>query len=115
MPEDTIFARIIRGEIPCDKVFEDEDVLAFRDINPAAPSHILIIPKKPMATLNDAVPEDATLLGKLMLTAAHIAREEGFAHDGYRLVVNCNANGGQTVYHLHLHLIGGRAMGWPPG
>ena len=115
MNNDTIFGRIIRGEIPSDKVFEDDEVLAFRDVNPAAPTHILIIPKKHLATVGDATDEDALLMGKLMLTATRIARDEGIAEDGYRLVINCNAHGGQTVYHLHMHLLGGRAMGWPPG
>jgi histidine triad (HIT) family protein len=115
MSNDTIFAKIIRGEIPCDKVYEDESILAFRDINPAAPTHILIIPKKPIATVADAEEADALLLGGLMLKAAEIARLEGIAEDGYRLVVNCRSHGGQTVYHLHMHLLGGRAMGWPPG
>jgi histidine triad (HIT) family protein len=115
MNNDTIFGKIIRGEIPCDKVYEDELLLAFRDINPAAPTHILIIPKKAIPRVADAVDDDALLLGKLMLKAAEIARSEGIAEDGYRLVVNCNAHGGQTVYHLHMHLLGGRALGWPPG
>ena len=112
---DTIFAKIIRGEIPCDKVFEDDHIFAFRDINPAAPTHVLVIPKKPIATVNDAQDSDALLLGKLLLTAARIAKEEGVAQDGYRLVVNCNQQGGQSVYHLHLHLLGGRDLTWPPG
>lgn len=115
MSNDTIFGRILRGEIPCDKVYEDDQVLAFRDINPAAPTHILIIPRKHIATINDAGAEDAALLGHMMLTAAKLARAEGIADDGYRLVINCNGDGGQTVYHLHLHVLGGRALGWPPG
>ncbi len=115
MNNDTLFGRILRGEIPCDKVFEDDQVLAFRDINPAAPAHILVIPKKYIPTIDAAGPEDAELLGRLMLAAAEIARQQGLAAQGYRLVINCKDHGGQTVYHLHLHLLGGRALGWPPG
>jgi histidine triad (HIT) family protein len=112
---DTIFGKIIRREIPADIVYEDDDVLAFRDLNPQAPVHVLFIPKKPMATLNDATADDATLLGKLQLAAAGYARAEGFAEDGYRTVINCNLHGGQTVYHLHVHLLAGRKLSWPPG
>lgn len=108
---DTIFGKIIRGEIPADVVYQDEQVLAFRDINPQAPVHLLVIPKqKEIPTLNDATEDDAALLGHMMLTAARLAREEGIDERGYRLVLNCNAEGGQTVYHLHLHLVGGRQM-----
>lgn len=112
---DTVFGKILRGELPCDKVYEDDDVLAFRDIHAAAPTHILIIPKTHIPTINDATDADAPLLGKMLLTAANIARDEGVADDGYRLVINCNRQGGQTVYHLHLHLLAGRSLGWPPG
>ena len=112
---DTIFGKIIRREIPADIVYEDDDVLAFRDLNPQAPVHLLFIPKKPIATLNDATPEDAALLGKVLLAAANYAKQEGFAEDGYRTVVNCNTHGGQTVYHLHVHLLAGRKLTWPPG
>jgi len=116
MSSDTLFARIIRGEIPADRVYEDDDVLAFRDINPAAPTHILVIPRaRPIPSMDKAAPEDAELLGKLLLTAAQLARQEGIAEDGYRLVINTNADAGQTVYHLHVHLIGGRKQSWPPG
>jgi histidine triad (HIT) family protein len=108
---DTIFGRIIRGEIPADVVHEDEHVMAFRDVNPQAPVHLLIIPKqKEIPTLNDAAPEDQALLGHMMLTAAKLAKQEGIDEKGYRLIMNCNAEGGQTVYHLHLHLVGGRQM-----
>ena len=108
---DTIFGKIIRGELPADVVHEDEHVLAFRDVNPQAPTHILIIPKqKEIPTLNDAGPEDQALLGHMMLTAAQLAKAEGIDERGYRLIMNCNAEGGQTVYHLHLHLVGGRQM-----
>ncbi|MGA7298381.1 MAG: histidine triad nucleotide-binding protein [Rhodanobacteraceae bacterium] len=112
---DTIFSKIIRREIPADIVYEDDDVLAFRDVNPQAPTHVLFIPKRPIASLDEAGPDDAELLGRLMLAAAAYAREEGIARDGYRVVVNCNEHGGQTVFHLHMHLLGGRTMSWPPG
>lgn len=112
---DTLFGKIIKGEIPADKVYEDDEVLAFRDINPQAPTHILIIPKKPIPTINDIQPEDAALVGKLFLTAKKLAAEAGFADEGYRVVMNCNSGAGQTVYHLHLHLLGGRPFTWPPG
>lgn len=112
---DTLFSKIIRREIPADIVYEDDEVLAFRDINPQAPLHVLFIPKAPMPTLNDATPADAELLGKLLLAAAAYARREGVAENGYRTVINCNEAGGQTVYHLHVHLLAGRNMHWPPG
>jgi len=112
---DTIFGKIARGEIPADLVYEDEDVVAFRDISPQAPVHILIIPRKSIPTLNDAGPEDAELIGKLFLAAARVAQEAGIADRGYRTVVNCNAAAGQTVFHLHLHVLGGRPLQWPPG
>ena len=105
MPEDTIFGKIARGEIPADIVYEDDDLVAFRDLNPQAPTHVLLIPRKPIPTLNEAGPEDAELIGRLFLAAARVAEQEGFAADGYRTVVNCNANGGQTVFHLHVHVI----------
>jgi histidine triad (HIT) family protein len=112
---DTLFSKIIRRELPADIVYEDDDVLAFRDINPQAPLHVLFIPKAPMPTLNEATSADAELLGKLLLAAAAYARREGVAESGYRAVINCNEDGGQTVYHLHVHLLAGRAMHWPPG
>lgn len=112
---DTIFSKIIRREIPADIVFENDRILAFRDINPQAPVHILIIPKKPIATLNDIQAEDAALIGELFLVAVQIAVEQGIAETGYRTVINCRDHGGQEVYHLHLHLLGGRQMTWPPG
>ncbi|WP_263078299.1 histidine triad nucleotide-binding protein [Endozoicomonas sp. Mp262] len=110
-----LFCKMVEGDIPVDKVFEDDDLLAFRDINPAAPNHVLIIPKKHIGTLNDAVEDDQLLLGKMMLTASRLAKELGVAEDGYRVVVNCNNQGGQSVYHIHLHLLGGRQLQWPPG
>ncbi|MGQ9658609.1 MAG: histidine triad nucleotide-binding protein [Thermochromatium sp.] len=112
---DTIFGKIAAGEIPADLVYKDEDVVAFRDINPQAPTHLLVIPRQPIPTLDAAGPEDAELLGKLLLVAAQVAREAGIAERGYRVVINCNAEGGQTVFHLHLHVLGGRPMQWPPG
>lgn len=112
---DTIFSKIIRREIPADIVYENDEVLAFRDLNPQAPVHVLFIPKEPLATLNDATPADAELLGKLLLAARDYAKQEGFAEQGYRTVINCNEDGGQTVYHLHVHLLGGRRLHWPPG
>ena len=112
---DTLFVKIAAGEIPADIVYEDEDVVAFRDIGPQAPTHVLVIPRKPIPTINDLEPEDAELVGKLFLAAKKIAKAEGIADAGYRAVINCNAGAGQTVYHLHLHLLGGRPMHWPPG
>lgn len=112
---DTIFGKIARGELAADVVYEDEHVVAFRDLNPQAPVHVLLIPRKPIPTLNDADSEDSELLGRLMLAAAKVAKQEGIAEQGYRTVVNCNAAGGQTVYHLHVHLVGGRPLQWPPG
>ena len=111
----TIFDKIIAREIPADIVYEDEHVLAFRDINPQAPVHVLFIPKRAVATLNELQPGDEALVGRLALAAAAYARREGFADNGYRVVMNCNADGGQTVFHIHLHLLAGRAMHWPPG
>ncbi|MCX7512478.1 histidine triad nucleotide-binding protein [Frateuria sp. STR12] len=112
---DTIFGKIIRREIPADIVFENDEVLGFRDLNPQAPVHVLFIPKKPLPTLNDAQPADAGLLGKVLIAAADYAKQEGLAEQGYRTVINCNEHGGQTVYHLHVHLLAGRRMNWPPG
>ena len=112
---DTIFGKIARGEVPADLVYEDDDVLAFHDLHPQAPVHLLVIPRKPIPTLNDAQPEDMELLGKLLLAAARVARATGIAESGYRTVLNCNAAAGQAVFHLHLHILGGRPMQWPPG
>jgi histidine triad (HIT) family protein len=107
----TIFAKIVSGEIPADKVYQDDLVTAFRDINPIAPVHILIVPNKAIATVNDLTEEDERVAGRMMLVAKKLAAQEGIAEDGYRLLVNCNAHGGQEVYHLHMHLIGGRPLG----
>src|SRR5690554_1749126 len=112
---DQLFEKIVRREIPADIVYEDEDILAFRDIQPQAPVHILIIPKRRIPTINDLTEGDADLVGRVVLAARQIAEHEGLSKNGYRLVLNCNEQGGQTVYHLHLHLLGGRQMDWPPG
>lgn len=112
---DCLFCKMVNGDIQADSVYEDEEVLAFNDINPRAPTHILIIPKEHIATLNDAEDSDARLLGKLSRVAAIIAARSGFAEEGYRVVMNCNQAGGQAVYHIHLHLLAGRQMNWPPG
>lgn len=111
----TIFQKIINKEIPADIVYEDEVSLAFRDIQPQAPLHILIIPKKPIVNVADAKSEDKEILGHLLLVAAEIARQEGVSEDGYRLVTNINEWGGQSVYHLHIHLLAKRRLSWPPG
>lgn len=107
---DTIFSKIIAREIPADIVYEDDDILAFRDINPQAPVHVLIIPKLEIATVNDIQPLQAELIGRMVLVAQRIAAEEGVAEDGYRLVVNCNRHGCQVVFHLHMHLLGGKQL-----
>ncbi len=112
---DCLFCKIRDGEIPADIVFENDDVLAFRDVNPHAPTHILIIPRKHIATVNDLSVEDELIMGKLFSVAKVIAAEEGVNDDGYRLVVNCNEKAGQTVFHIHMHLLAGRRMSWPPG
>lgn len=110
---DCLFCKMVAGDIKPDVVFEDEQILAFRDINPQAPIHILIIPKRHITTLNDL--DDAQLGGKILQAATTLAKQQGIAEEGYRTVFNCNDNGGQAVYHLHLHLLGGRQMAWPPG
>lgn len=112
---DTIFGKILRGEIPCDQVYEDDRALAFRDINPGAPVHVLVIPKEHVVNLFEAEEDQAELLGHLMLVAAKVARQEGLEESGFRLVANNGAGAGQSVFHLHLHVIGGRALSWPPG
>ena len=112
---DELFLKIINREIPADIVYETDELLAFRDISPQAPVHVLIIPKERIETTNDLEAGHAEMVGKLVLAAKEIAAGEGLAEDGYRLVMNCNKYGGQAVYHIHLHLLGGRQMGWPPG
>lgn len=114
MSGDTIFGKIIRREIPANIVYEDDLCLAFRDVAPQAPVHILVIPKKPLPNLISAGPEDQALLGHLLLIAKQVAAQEGL-ENGYRLVINTGEEGGQTVFHLHVHLLGGRALAWPPG
>lgn len=107
----TIFSKIIAGDIPADIVYQDELVTAFRDINPQAPTHILIVPNKEIATVNDLSEEDERVAGRLLLVAKKLAAQEGIAEDGYRLMINCNAHGGQEVFHVHMHLLGGRPLG----
>ncbi|MBE2188832.1 MAG: histidine triad nucleotide-binding protein [Candidatus Kapabacteria bacterium] len=111
---ESIFTKIIKREIPANIVFENEEVIAFEDISPKAPVHILVVPKKHIATINDAGVEDAELLGKVILAAAEIAKSKGIAERGYRLVINCNEEGGQSVFHIHCHLIGGKKLSWNP-
>ena len=113
--EDCLFCKIVAGEIPADIVHETDDTLAFRDINPQAPVHILISPRKHIATINDLDNADKAIVGSLFTAARDIAAAEGLAEEGYRVVMNCNEAAGQTVFHIHLHLLGGRRMGWPPG
>ncbi|MEO8563390.1 MAG: histidine triad nucleotide-binding protein [bacterium] len=113
MSDSCLFCRIVRREIPATIIHEDEHTLAFRDIDPKAPTHVLVIPKQHVATLNDAT--DPAVVGRLLIAAKEIAAAEGIADDGYRAIVNCGAGAGQTVFHLHLHLLGGRSLGWPPG
>ncbi|MEM7501826.1 MAG: histidine triad nucleotide-binding protein [Pseudomonadota bacterium] len=115
MSNDDLFLKIVAGEIPADIVYEDDDVIGFRDISPQAPTHVLIIPRRRIPTINDLEASDAEVVGKLFLAAKAIAKAEGIAESGYRVVMNCNEDGGQTVYHLHLHLLGGRRLTWPPG
>ena len=113
MADDCLFCKIVRQEIPAKLVFENEHCVAFRDINPQAPTHLLIVPREHVASLNEA--RDARMIGELSLAAAQIAKSEGIAERGYRTVVNTNGDAGQTVFHIHLHLLGGRELGWPPG
>ncbi|MBT1450380.1 histidine triad nucleotide-binding protein [Glaciecola sp. XM2] len=111
---ETIFTKIIKKEIPADILFEDDRVLAFNDINAQAPIHFLVIPKKPIATTNDIAPEDEAVVGYMHRVAAKVASDLGVATQGYRTVMNCNQHGGQTVYHIHLHVLAGKPLGWPP-
>ncbi|MBQ8391422.1 MAG: histidine triad nucleotide-binding protein [Clostridia bacterium] len=112
---DCLFCKIINGDIPSTKVYEDELVYAFRDIEPQAPTHILIIPKEHIASANELTEENASVVGHVFAVAAKIAKEEGIAEGGYRIVNNCGEDGGQTVKHLHFHMLGGRSLAWPPG
>ncbi len=113
--QDCIFCKIVGGQIPSKKVFEDDDLFAFEDINPVAPVHVVVIPKRHIETLNDVSETDTALLGRLLLSAQSIAREKNLSDDGYRTVINCMSGAGQTVFHLHMHVIGGRGLRWPPG
>ena len=113
--DDCIFCKIAAGEIPAERVYEDDAVVAFRDLNPQAPTHVLVIPRQHIATINDVSPDNEATIGRLFRAARAIAAQEGFAEAGYRTVINCNEAGGQTVFHVHLHLLGGRMMHWPPG
>jgi histidine triad (HIT) family protein len=115
MSEDCLFCKILAGEIPADIVYESESAIAFRDINPQAPTHVLVIPRKHIATINDLDEADRSLVGDLYLAAQQIAAEERVAESGYRAVMNCNEGAGQSVFHIHLHVLGGRALTWPPG
>ena len=113
--DDCIFCKIVAGDIPADIVYQDDTVLAFRDLNPQAPTHALVIPRKHVSTLNDLADEDAELVGRMHLAARVVAQQDGIAETGYRTVFNCNEGAGQTVFHIHLHVLGGRRMTWPPG
>jgi len=113
--EACLFCKAVRGELPIKKLYEDNEVLAFADLRPQAPLHALFIPKRHISTTDALVETDSPLVGRLAWAAAHVARQQGHADNGYRLVFNCNAYGGQTVFHLHLHLLAGRPLDWPPG
>lgn len=110
-----LFCKIIAGEIPSTKVYEDERLFAFADINPQAPMHVLVVPRKHIPTVNDLTAEEDGLVGAMVRAAAAIAKQKGYDGPGYRTVFNCNAQAGQTVFHIHLHVLGGRSLGWPPG
>ena len=113
--QDCLFCKILAGDIPADVIYESDDTIAFRDINPQAPTHVLIIPRKHIATINELDESDRETVGSLYMAAKDIAAAEGMAEDGYRAVMNCNAGAGQTVFHIHLHVLGGRPLSWPPG
>lgn len=112
---DCLFCKMVSGEIKPTTVYEDDEVLAFRDLNPQAPTHVLVIPKLHISTINDVQPDHAALVGKLFLAAQKVAQADGIAERGYRTVMNCNREAGQSVFHIHLHVLGGRGMHWPPG
>lgn len=112
---DCLFCRVAHGELPTEIIYENDDLLAFRDINPQAPTHVLVIPKRHIESINHATSDDAALLGRMILAAKEVAAQENLHDAGYRLVFNINNHGGQTVYHIHLHVLGGRQMTWPPG
>lgn len=113
--DDCLFCKILAGDIPADVIYESDTAIAFRDINPQAPTHVLIIPRKHVPTINDISEDDQAIVGSLYSAARTIAAEEGFSAEGYRAVMNCNEAAGQTVFHIHLHLLGGRPFSWPPG
>ena len=112
---DCLFCKILAGDVPAELVYESDEAIAFRDISPRAPTHVLIIPRQHIETINNLGPGDAALIGNLFLVAKQVARDEGISDNGYRVVMNCNADAGQTVFHLHLHMLGGRELNWPPG
>ena len=112
---DCLFCKIVNGDIPAEIIYQDKDIIGFKDVNPQAPTHVLFIPKKHIATVNDLTVKNAELIGKLFLAAKKMATESSFAEAGYRLVMNCNKGAGQTVFHLHLHMLAGRDLHWPPG
>ena len=113
--DECLFCNIVNKNIPCDKLIENDSIIAFRDINPQAPIHILIIPKKHISTINDLKHDDSILIGEMFLIAKELAQVENINNSGFRMVFNCNEDGGQTVFHIHLHLLGGRPLNWPPG
>jgi histidine triad (HIT) family protein len=113
--QDCLFCKILNGDIPADIIYESDSAIAFRDISPQAPTHVLVIPRKHVATINDLNEEDQEIIGSLYLAAKDIARAEGISDEGYRAVMNCNEGAGQSVFHIHLHVLGGRALSWPPG
>lgn len=115
MSQDCLFCKIVDGDIAADVVFESDNAIAFRDVNPQAPTHVLVIPRQHIATINDLEPGNESLVGELYLAARQIAADEGIAEAGYRTVMNCNKGAGQSVFHIHLHVLGGRALSWPPG
>ena len=115
MSSDCLFCKILAGDIPADLIYESETAVAFRDINPMAPTHVLVIPRKHISTINDIAADDEAIVGSLYTAAREIAAEEGIADVGYRAVMNCNEGAGQSVFHIHLHVLGGRPMDWPPG
>ncbi len=115
MSSDCLFCKILAGDIPAELVYESDTAVAFRDINPQAPTHVLVIPRKHISTINDITSDDEAIVGSLYTAAKEIAAADGIADDGYRAVMNCNEGAGQSVFHIHLHVLGGRPMNWPPG
>jgi len=113
--DNCLFCKILEGEIPAELIYESDTAVAFRDINPQAPTHVLVIPRKHISTINDIEVDDEAVVGSLYTAAREIAAREGIAEDGYRAVMNCNEGAGQSVFHIHLHVLGGRQLGWPPG